>query len=194
MSNASLRKLHSFADKTLKAGKKSYELLTWSRCCKLNTFAPFLLVRGGKKPAIFPQDVCAHQFSFLSVYTAWRETHLPLKYLRGEWKDGRDARMQRPLLFSGPRKEKHWHRRRGKMWHFWRCDTSHLQIDALSPTDRRRCNECTSAAQRRATGILWDHSSGCFLTGFFGGFKAWRTSCWCYANVEGLEKMCIQLL
>lgn len=31
------------------------------------------------------------QFSFLCVYTAWRETHLALKYLRGEWKDGRDA-------------------------------------------------------------------------------------------------------
>lgn len=50
----------------------------------------------------------------------------------------------------------------GKMWHFPHCDTSHLQIDALSKIDRRRCNECASATQRHATGALWDFSSGAF--------------------------------
>lgn len=56
----------------------------------------------------------------------------------------------------------------GKMWHFLHCDTSHLQIDALSGIDRRRCNECASVTQRHATRTLWDLSSGaswlvCFL-------------------------------
>lgn len=55
----------------------------------------------------------------------------------------------------------------GKIWHFLHCDTSHLQIDALSEIDRRRYNECASVTQRHATRTLWDLSSGaCWLVCF----------------------------
>lgn len=108
-----------------------------------------------------------YQFSFLSVYTAWKETHLALKYLRGEWKDGRDACRGHSFFFLflfsfGTWKEKMLAPVTGEMWHFLHRDTLHLQIDALFEIDRMRCNECAWMTQRHATRTLWDLSSGAF--------------------------------
>lgn len=103
-----LLKITQFTYKTFKWNK----LLTWSRCCKLNTFYPASICE--EKLAILPKYVRADTNSlFLSVYSAWRETHLALKYLRREWKDGRDA-CRGHSFYPGHGKEKHWHRWRGR--------------------------------------------------------------------------------
>lgn len=124
-----------------------------------------------------------HQFSFLSVYTAWKETHLALKYLRGEWKDGRDACRGHSFFLWATERET-LAPLTGKMWHFLHRDTLHLQIDALSEIDRRRRNECASVTQRHATRTLWDLGSGAFWLVRF--FKAQRASCLCYSNFSGV--------
>ena len=74
----------------------------------------------------------------------------------------------------------------GNIWHFLHRDTSHLQIDALSEIDRRRCNECDLVTQRHATRTLWVLSSAaCWLVCFFFFFKAkQKASCLCYSSLE----------
>lgn len=66
----------------------------------------------------------------------------------------------------------------------------YLQIDALSEIDRRRRNECTDTKTCHQDFVgprLWS-----IVTGLL--FKAQRTSCLCYSNLEGLKKMCVYLL
>lgn len=90
---------------------KCNELLKWSRCCKLNTFALFLLVRENllfflsmysPAPILFP--VCVHSMKGDSSRTQI-----------SPWGMKRWQRcMPRPLLLSGQWKEKHWHSWQGK--------------------------------------------------------------------------------
>lgn len=100
-----------------------------------------------------------HQFSFLSVYTAWRGDSSRTQI--SPWGMERWQRcMPRPVLLSGPRKDKDWKQLTEKIGHFLHGYTSHLQIDASSEIDRRRSNECASGAQRHATRLLLDLGSG----------------------------------
>lgn len=90
---------------------KCNELLKCSRCCKLNTFALFQLLRKNLlffvsmyalTPILLP--LCVH-----SVEGDSSHTQISPWGMR-KWQ----RCMPRPLLLSGPRKEKHWHHWQGK--------------------------------------------------------------------------------
>lgn len=95
-----------------------------------------------------------------------------------------------PFFSLRARQRKHWHSWQGKCDIFCTMIPLYLQIDALSEIDRRRRNECTDTKtchQDFVGSRLWS-----IVTSLL--FKAQRTSCLCYSNLEGLKKMCVYLL
>lgn len=104
---SSLQKITQLTYKTFNCN----ELLKWSRCCKLNTFALFQLLRKNLlffvsmyalTPILLP--LCVH-----SVEGDSSHTQISPWGMR-KWQ----RCMPRPLLLSGPWKEKHWHHWQGK--------------------------------------------------------------------------------
>lgn len=188
--NSSPPQITQFTYKTFKCN----ELLRCSRCCKLNTFAPFSI--GEEKPAIFPPSMYTNSNSLFPPCTQHGGGDSSRTQI-SPWGMERWQRcMPRPLLLSGPRKHKHWHSWRQRMWHFLRRDASHLQIDALFEIDGRRCNECALGTQRHATRLLWDLGSGALwlrLIFFPFLFLEHRGPAVCFIKM-GLEKMCVLLL
>ena len=117
------------------------------------TVSLFRKERGKKNNLLFvPKYVCADTNSLSSLWTQHGGrliSHSDISV--GEWKDGRDARRGHSF-YPGPQRRETlalltW--RGGNVTFFLHRDTSHLQIDALSEIDGRRCNECASAAQRQ---------------------------------------------
>lgn len=139
---------------------KSNELLRWSSCCKLNTFALFPLVR---KKTCYSSLVWTRPAPILfSLCVLSMEGRL-ISHSNISVGNGKMAEMHAeatPFIRASERQT--LAQLTGKMWHFLHCDTSHLQIDALSEIDRRRCNECALVTQRHATRTLWGLSSGAF--------------------------------
>lgn len=148
-----LLKITMFTYKTFKWN----ELLKWSRC-KLNTFALFLFVR--KKLLFFlsmfgPTPIL---FSLCTQHGGRLISHSNIS--TGNGKMAEMHAEATPFIRAAERET--LAPLTGKMWHFLHCDTSYLQIDALSETDRRRCNECALLTQRHATRTLWVLNSGAF--------------------------------
>lgn len=147
-----LLKITQFTYKTFKCN----ELLKWSRCCKLSTFALFLLLRKNLlfllsmyAPAPILFSLCVHSMEGDSSRTQI-----------SPWGMERWQRcMPRPLLFSGPWEEKHWHRWQAKCDIFCTVIPRIFKLMPCLEIDRRRCNECASVTQRRATRTLWDLGS-----------------------------------
>lgn len=150
-----LLQITQFTYKTFKCN----ELLKWSRCCKFNTFALFPLVGENLlffwsmyAPAPILFSLCVHSMEGRLI------SHSNISVGNGKMAEMHAEAT--PFIRASERET--LAQLTGKMWHFLHCDTSHLQIDALSEIDRRRRNECASVTQRHATRTLWGLCSGAF--------------------------------